>query len=205
MLVSALQAYLLGSIPFGYLLYRFRLGGDVRAIGSGNIGATNVLRGAGWLAGAATLVLDAAKGFSAVTFAGLLTAHAPEWVSLAALLAIFGHVFPVFLRFHGGKGVATGLGAFLAIAPRPVLWAVAVFVMVVAVWRYVSLASILAVAALPFILLAFGASPYVLAAAALGAALIVPRHRDNIKRLLAGTESRIGAKPELSDHSAGSP
>jgi acyl phosphate:glycerol-3-phosphate acyltransferase len=190
----ALQAYVLGSIPFGYLLYRIRQGGDVRSTGSGSIGATNVLRGAGTAAGAATLLLDAAKGYVAVMLAGFLTGHAPEWMSLAAVLAILGHIFPVFLKFRGGKGVATGFGAFLAIAPFPVLWVMVIFVIVAAGWRYVSLASMLAVAAFPFVLLAYGgASPYVLAAAFLGAVLIISRHSSNIRRLLVGTEKVLRA------------
>ena len=193
-LLAALQAYSLGSIPFGYFFYRIRQGGDIRAIGSGNIGATNVLRGAGTAAGAATLVLDAAKGYLAVALAALLTGHAPKWTSLAALLAILGHVFPVFLKFRGGKGVATAFGAFLAIAPFAVLCVAALFVVVAVGSRYVSLASIVAAAALPVVLIAYGgASPYVLATTLLGAALIISRHSSNIHRLLLGTESRIKA------------
>ena len=190
----ASQAYLLGSIPFGYLLYRMRQGGDIRATGSGNIGATNVLRGAGMAAGAATLVLDAAKGYLAVALTAAFVGKAPEWTSLAAVFAIVGHIFPLFLKFRGGKGVATGLGVFLAIAPFPVLVVLAVFAIVAAGWRVVSLASILATAAFPFVTLAFGASPYVFAAALLGAALIIARHSSNIQRLLVGTEKPITDK-----------
>ena len=192
LLLAVLQAYLLGSIPFGYFFYRIRQGGDIRAIGSGNIGATNVLRGAGTAAGAATLVLDGAKGYLAVSLAAYLTGHAPEWTSLAALLAILGHIFPVFLNFRGGKGVATAFGAFLAIAPFAALCVAALFVVVAAGSRYISLASILAAAALPVVLIAYGGeSPYVLAAALLGAALITSRHSSNIHRLLVGTENRL--------------
>src|ERR1051326_2441788 len=110
------EAYLLGSIPFGYLLYRLQQGGDVRDTGSGNIGATNVLRSAGMAAGFSTLVLDAAKGYLAVALAALITGTDRRLMSLAAVAAVMGHIFPAFLKFRGGKGVATGLGAFLALA-----------------------------------------------------------------------------------------
>ena len=185
------EAYLLGSIPFGYLLYRLRRGGDVRSIGSGNIGATNVLRGAGLAAGAATLVLDGVKGYVAVAFAGTLTDHNPKWIGVAAVVAILGHMFPVYLKFRGGKGVATSLGAFLAIAPLAVLCVVGIFTIVAALTRYVSLASILAAGTFPLVLyLAGGASVYTVAAAVTGAVLIIFRHRSNIQRLLAGEERR---------------
>jgi glycerol-3-phosphate acyltransferase PlsY len=188
-LLVTLESYLLGSIPFGYLLYRMHEGGDVRSTGSGNIGATNVLRGAGLAAGTATLVLDAGKGYLAVFIAGLLTGHAPEWISLAAVLVIVGHIFPVFLKFRGGKGVATGFGAFLALAPLPALGVVIIFLIVISAWHYVSLASIVAAAVFPFSVLAVGGeSPYVMAAAFAGAVLIISRHSSNIHRLLVGTE-----------------
>ena len=190
-LLGILQAYLLGSIPFGYLLYKRRQGGDIRAVGSGNIGATNVLRGAGIAAGAATLLLDAAKGYLAVALAGAITGGAPEWVSLAALLAVAGHVFPVFLKFRGGKGVATCFGAFLALSPMAVLWVLGIFAIVAAGSRYVSLASMAAVPALPVVLYLQGASAYMLAASAACAILIVSRHSGNIHRLLSGQERRM--------------
>lgn len=187
------EAYLLGSIPFGYFFYRLRQGGDVRSIGSGNIGATNVLRGAGLAAGAATLVLDTVKGVLAVTLAGALSEHDPKWMSVAAVVAILGHMFPVFLKLRGGKGVATSCGAFLLLAPVPVLCAAGIFAVVAALTRYVSLASMLAVAAFPLLLyLAGGASHYTLAAAVLSAILIVFRHRSNIHRLMAGDERQMG-------------
>src|SRR5579885_2888102 len=150
--IVILEAYLLGSIPFGYLLYRLTEGGDVRATGSGNIGATNVLRSAGLAAGCATLVLDAGKGFLAVVLAGALTGGTQEWMGMAAVIAVLGHMFPLFLKFRGGKGVATGLGTFLALAPLPVLASVCVFVVVAAIWRYISLGSIIAVSVIPLIL-----------------------------------------------------
>ncbi len=192
MIVAAAAAYLLGSVPFGYLLYRLRQGGDIRNTGSGNIGATNVLRTAGIAAGAATLLLDAAKGYAAVALAGHLAAGSSDAVSLAAFLAILGHVYPVFLRFRGGKGVATGLGAFLAISPASVLICAMLFLITALVWRYVSLASMVAAGAFPVVLLVRGdGSPSDLAAALLSAGLILSRHRSNIQRLRAGTELPI--------------
>jgi glycerol-3-phosphate acyltransferase PlsY len=193
------EAYLLGSIPFGYLLYRLRQGGDVRSIGSGNIGATNVLRGAGFAAGAATLALDGVKGYLAVALAGTLTDRDPKWMSVAAVIAILGHIFPLFLKLRGGKGVATSFGAFLVIAPLPVLYAAGIFAIVVALTRYVSLSSILAVVAFPLLLYsAGGASIYALAAAVISALLIVFRHRSNIQRLMAGEERQFGRSREVS-------
>jgi len=191
-MLAALAAYLLGSVPFGYVLYRLRRGEDIRATGSGNIGATNVFRAAGFLSAAATLLLDAAKGYLAVWLAAQLTAHSSLAMSLAAILVIAGHCFPVFLKLRGGKGVATGLGAFLAISPTAVLICAVLFVIVGAVWRYVSLASMAAVAAFPLVLLAQGSRPLPLVIAAFAAAgLILARHRANMQRLRAGTETPL--------------
>ena len=193
-------AYLLGSIPFGYLIVRLRGGGDVRETGSGGTGATNVTRRAGRAAGLLTLALDAAKGAAAVALARYLLAEdfgVNWWVVAAALAAVVGHVFPVWLRFRGGKGVATGLGVFLSLAPLAVLCALPVFVLVVWVTRYVSLGSMTAAALLPlFVWLTGGRAPDgegprpVLLAAAAGAALIIFMHRANIGRLLRGTENK---------------
>jgi glycerol-3-phosphate acyltransferase PlsY len=192
-LLSGLVGYILGSIPFGYLIYRWRQGKDIRNTGSGNIGATNVLRSAGPGAAAATLLLDAGKGWAAVTIASAISGGSPAAIGLGAFAVIAGHCFPLFLRFRGGKGVATGLGAFLAISPSAILICAAIFVLVAAIWRYTSLASMTAAAAFPFILLARGsASPPLLAAGFAGGALIIERHRANIHRLRTGTESRIG-------------
>jgi acyl phosphate:glycerol-3-phosphate acyltransferase len=197
-LLSALivaVSYLLGSIPFGYILVRIFRGEDVRLIGSGNIGATNVSRKSPAL-GIATLLLDALKGSAAVWVA---YAIAPTYIfmSIAALCAVLGHMFPVWLKFRGGKGVATGLGAFVFIAPKPVLISAVIFIVVVAVFRYVSLGSILAVAAFPLLVYqmhAYWGPPVALGFMAAASLLIVARHHENIRRLLAGTESRVGAK-----------
>ncbi|MET0621699.1 MAG: glycerol-3-phosphate 1-O-acyltransferase PlsY [Pyrinomonadaceae bacterium] len=191
-------AYLLGSIPFGYLLVRLRGGGDVRRTGSGGTGATNVSRSAGKRVGVLTLLLDALKGMGAVLVArSLLGAGAEWWVCAAGVAAVLGHVFPVWLRFRGGKGVATGLGVFLVLAPLATMCALVVFVVVVGLWRYVSLGSMTAAAVLPLAVWALSAlgisdraAAPVLAVAVTGAALIVFMHRANIGRLLRGEESR---------------
>ncbi|HWP85066.1 MAG TPA: glycerol-3-phosphate 1-O-acyltransferase PlsY [Terriglobia bacterium] len=199
LLWAGAAGYLLGSIPFGYLLYRARGGGDIRRTGSGNIGATNVLRAAGWLPAAATLVLDAGKGYAAVWLAACGSANAPDAVAAAILAVMAGHCFPLFLRFRGGKGVATGFGAFLGIAPAAALTASIVFALVAAVTGYVSLASILAAAAFPVLLLGMGSAPPVLLAAFSAAGLIVLRHRENIRRLRQGTELRLFGKKKPPD------
>ncbi|MBI3895224.1 MAG: glycerol-3-phosphate 1-O-acyltransferase PlsY [Acidobacteria bacterium] len=193
--VVASLAYLLGSIPFGYLVYRLRHGGDIRTTGSGNIGATNVLRTTGITAGVATFVLDSAKGYLAVWLSATLIGNAPVWISLAAVAVILGHILPVFLKFRGGKGVATSFGAFLAISASSVLIVLVIFLIVVTIWHYVSLASIVAAAAFPLAMLMVGGlSTYEVGAGFLGAALVIIRHRSNIYRLLKGTENRINAK-----------
>jgi glycerol-3-phosphate acyltransferase PlsY len=194
--LGVLLAYLLGSIPFGYLLVHARSGKDIRAMGSGNIGATNVARTSGWSIGVATLVLDAAKGFFSLWLMGRLSSHSIRFMMLAALAAIAGHVFPVWLRFSGGKGVATAAGAFLAISWPAVVAAVVVFFIVALFWRYVSLASVSAAASLPllvYILYAPGHAPPVAVSAGtlLAAALIILKHKENIHRLMAGTEPRF--------------
>lgn len=201
LLLIAAASYLLGSIPFGYLLVRLFRGEDVRKSGSGNIGATNVSRRSPVL-GVVTLILDALKGSAAVlvaialcrAFGGPLPYRA---MSLAALLAVVGHMFPVWLKFRGGKGVATGLGSFAVIAPKAVLIAAAVFLVLVAVFRYVSLGSIVAVAIYPSLAWRsreFGSDWLALALMGVASLLIVIKHYGNMIRLLAGTESRLGAK-----------
>jgi acyl phosphate:glycerol-3-phosphate acyltransferase len=203
-LIIVAFSYLLGSIPFGYLLVRIFRGEDVRQSGSGNIGATNVSRKSPVM-GVVTLVLDALKGTASVALAYHLAggmwgiAKPYPAMAMAALFAVLGHVFPVWLKFRGGKGVATGLGAFIVIAPRAVLVAVGIFILVVAIFRYVSLGSIIAVASFPILILPgavhrSGGGRGALVFIALTSLLIIVRHHQNIRRLLAGTESRVGAK-----------
>jgi glycerol-3-phosphate acyltransferase PlsY len=217
--IVAIVSYLLGSIPFGYLLVRIFRGQDVRQTGSGNIGATNVARTGSKGLAIATLLLDALKGYGAVAFgfwmAGRVTfglqgstdAPSPfdpgnpwhmlmafEMAALAALFAILGHMFPIWLRFKGGKGVATALGAFTALAPLAVLVSLALFVVAVAITRYVSLGSILSAVVLPIAV--WWLNPFVRTTATMAlivasCLLIIIRHKDNIRRLLAGTENRF--------------
>jgi acyl phosphate:glycerol-3-phosphate acyltransferase len=193
-------AYLLGSVPFGYLLVRLRGGGDVRETGSGGTGATNVTRRAGRAAGLLTLALDALKGAAAVLLARWLLAEdfgVNWWVAAAALLAVVGHVFPVWLSFRGGKGVATGLGVFLSLAPLAALCVLPLFVAVVWATRYVSLGSITAAAFMPLSVWLSGRDGQaarlapLLAAASAGAALIIYTHRANITRLRRGEENKL--------------
>ena len=188
--------YFLGSIPFGYLLVRATGGGDVRFIGSGNIGATNVARASGWSVGVATLVLDAGKGFLAVWIADHFSGGNIRFMMYAGLAAIFGHMFPIWLKFEGGKGVATALGVFSVICWPALAAAVLLFILVFLFWRYVSLASISAAAALPLLVYLLyaprHAPPTAVSASALVAAvMVIIKHRDNIERLLAGTEPRF--------------
>jgi acyl phosphate:glycerol-3-phosphate acyltransferase len=196
-LLVVVSAYLLGAIPFGYLLVRWKTGGDVRASGSGNIGATNVLRTTGKTAGIATLLLDIGKGYLAVWLAGRLTGHDPLWMSVAALTVMAGHAYPVFLKFKGGKAVASFVGAFLCLTPGALAVEVIVFVGVVAWTRHISMGSIVGAATFPLAVWLILKSPLpVVAAAAVGGAFIIYKHRSNIVRLRAGTESvfRFGSK-----------
>ena len=191
-----LLGYFLGSIPFGYLLVRATGGGDIRKVGSGNIGATNVARTSGWSVGVATLVLDAAKGFLAVWLTEHFSGGNIRFMMYAGLAAILGHVFPVWLKFAGGKGVATALGVFLAICWPAIAAAALLFILVVLFWRYVSLASISAAAALPlFVYLLYAprhAPPTAVSVSTLVAAvMVITKHRDNIERLVRGTEPRF--------------
>ena len=196
------MSYLLGSIPFGYLLVRLFRGEDVRQSGSGNTGATNVSRKSPVL-GALTLLLDALKGSAAVMLAHRLSEEAAgggkpyQAMAVAALCAVLGHMFPVWLKFRGGKGVATGLGSFIVFAPKAVLVAAAIFFAVVIISRYVSLGSMAAVASFPLLayaMRAYGNAPITLALMAATSLLIVAKHHENIRRLLAHTESRLGAQ-----------
>lgn len=202
--IAAAIAYFLGSIPFGYLLVLAFHRQDIRETGSGNIGATNVIRsGSRWL-GIFTLLLDLGKGLLAVEIGWQLASggKAIDTASLAALFAVVGHVFPVWLRGKGGKGVATSLGVFLALAPFPALAALGAFIVVVATTRYVSLASIVGAASFPiwvwimvrFAGLKYGSGPVFIAAIVLIPAIILIKHVKNIQRLLRGTEFRFGRK-----------
>ena len=189
-LLAIVIAYLLGGIPFGFLLVKLTRGTDVREAGSGNIGATNVLRTTGPAAGVATLALDIAKGFAAVWLAAKLTDDAPEWTSLAALAVMAGHAFPVFLKFQGGKAVATFIGAFAYLTPLPLAAVLLLFVVTVAVTRYISAASILAAATFPFgVWMILHPPVQVTIAAFIAGAFIVYRHKSNWSRLRAGTEN----------------
>jgi glycerol-3-phosphate acyltransferase PlsY len=191
-----LLAYLLGSIPFGYAIVKLRRGRDVRAAGSGNIGAANVTRVAGAGAGLLTLLLDVAKGYFAVWYAGRLTGGNIRWMMAAALLAVLGHLFPVWLGFHGGRGVATGVGVILPICAEAVLTAFVIWLLVVAFWRYISLGSIVASAAMPLLLYLLYAPPHappnvVSLSAVTISVLIIWKHVPNIGRLIDGTENRF--------------
>jgi glycerol-3-phosphate acyltransferase PlsY len=183
-------AYLLGGIPFGYLLVRLTTGRDVRAVGSGNIGATNVLRTTGRAAGIATLLLDIAKGYLAVWLEGRLAGGSVEWMSAAAFVVMLGHSYPVFLRFRGGKAVAAFIGGWLCLTPLPLAAVLIVFVVITAWSRHVSLGSVIAAGTFPLAIWIIAHPPaVVLLSAILSAALIVYHHRENLVRVRAGTES----------------
>jgi len=197
-LSMAAIGYLLGSIPFGLILVRLLRGEDVRLSGSGNIGATNVARSGGSALGITTLALDALKGYLAVAIAIVVSRrNGLDFglaAALAALCAILGHVFPVWLKFRGGKGVATAVGAFVGLAPRAVLLVVAIFVIIVLIFRYVSLGSVIASALFPvlaFFLYRGRSSPAGLVVMLAASLLIILKHKANIRRLLDGTENRL--------------
>jgi glycerol-3-phosphate acyltransferase PlsY len=192
-------AYLLGSIPFGLLIVKALGGKDIRSAGSGNIGAANVARNAGWLAGILTLLFDAGKGYLAVWIAGHYTNGSGRWMIAAAVAAVVGHIFPVWLGFKGGKGVATSLGAFLPISASAVGAAGVLWVLIVLFWRYSSLGSIVAATSLPALVYLFYAPrhappTYMLAGTVVVSLLVVVKHQANIRRLIAGTESRLGSR-----------
>jgi len=198
-LVAGALGYLLGSIPFGYLLVSIVTGEDVRASGSGNIGATNVARKSPVL-GVATLVLDAAKGLVSVFVVWLAFSgpHRHLIMATAALFAVLGHLFPVWLRFRGGKGVATSFGAFALLTPKTILCLVGLFLLLAVAFRYVSLGSIAVAAAYPVLAWALHEyhEPGEIVIIAVVSALVIWRHGQNIGRLAAGTESKIGEKVE---------
>jgi glycerol-3-phosphate acyltransferase PlsY len=190
-------AYLLGAIPFGYLLVKLKTGADVRTAGSGNIGATNVLRTTGRAAGIATLLLDIAKGYLAVWIAARLTEQDPLWMAAAALAVMAGHAYPVFLKFKGGKAVASFVGAFLYITPVALAATLVVFVAAVAWTRYISMGSIVAAATFPLAAWLLQKPPLaVILASTLAGAFIIYKHSNNVQRLREGSEHafRFGAR-----------
>jgi glycerol-3-phosphate acyltransferase PlsY len=193
-LLAVAIAYVLGAIPFGYLVVKLSTGKDVRASGSGNIGATNVMRTTGKAPAAITLLLDIAKGFAAVWIAAALTestpASAPLWTSLAALAVMAGHAYPVFLRFQGGKAVASFIGAFLYLTPAPMLTALLLFVLVVAGTRYISAGSVIAAGTFPLgVWLILHPPVEVLLASVIAGVFIVVRHKANLERIHHGNEN----------------
>ncbi len=192
--ILVVVGYLLGSMSFAVFLVRLATGRDIRAEGSGNAGATNVLRFHGKGLGLLVAALDIAKGAAAVLLVRLVTLD-PRYAAAAGFAAILGHVFPLFYGFRGGKGVATAVGVFLVLAPLAALTCVTVWVLIVVLTRYVSLASVVAMVLMPPVAggLFHASSPIVLAAAGT-AALVVLKHRDNLKRLSAGTERKLGQK-----------
>jgi glycerol-3-phosphate acyltransferase PlsY len=195
-LISIPLAYLLGSIPFGYLLVKIFLNQDIRSTGSGNIGATNVARSGAKGLGIATLLLDMLKAYLAVRIAQQLSPGNYDLAVVAAVAAILGHVFPIWLGFRGGKGVASALGVFLALTPISAACTFGVFLVIVLITRYVSLASIIGSATFPLFAFYFVPfrTPIVIAGLLFIPLLIIVKHHQNIRRLLSGTESRFGAK-----------
>jgi glycerol-3-phosphate acyltransferase PlsY len=205
----AVAAYLFGSIPTGYLLVRLFRHQDIRTFGSGNIGATNVLRSGGKGLGAATFFIDILKGSAAVWLGALAAAHlmpftAPRNIeALAALCAVLGHMFPIWLRFRGGKGVATGFGVFLVSAPWGAIAAITVFFIVLLITRYVSLASIIGAASFPFFAWALvhgDRPPFFIAVQFAVSFLIIAKHHQNIRRLFSGQEARFGPPSRKTGH-----
>ncbi len=184
-----LIGYFLGAIPFGYILVKLTTGTDIRSTGSGNIGATNAFRKSPWV-GILTFLLDGGKGYAAVVMAGLLVDDV-GWKAAAALASIMGHVFTVFLRFKGGRGVAVGFGAFLALTPAAAGTTMVVFLLTAVLTRYVSLASILATAAYPLWVYLYRYHTIAFEAAVIGSAVIIVKHHENIRRLLSGKERKI--------------
>jgi glycerol-3-phosphate acyltransferase PlsY len=190
---AVLAAYALGSVPFALILARRWGTGDLRDVGSGNLGAANVLRASGVRAGVSVFLLDVAKGAGSVLLAQRLTDMGPA-PAAAGLAAIVGHIYPIWLRFRGGKGVATACGVFSVLMPGPVPVALGLFTATVWLTRYISLGSVVACLALPPIAFAAGAPTSALTAALCAATLIVFRHRSNLMRVREGTEPRIGAR-----------
>jgi glycerol-3-phosphate acyltransferase PlsY len=204
-LLTLATAYLLGSVPVGYLLFRFVRKQDIRELGSGNIGATNVLRSGAKGLGFLTLALDALKGFTAVFLADALARHAnvpPVYGAhtdcgiAASVVVVLANIFPVWLGFKGGKGIATALGVFLALVPLTALTSLAMFIGIVAVTRYVSLGSIMAAVSIPIftVLIYHPHPPSLILGESVISVVTIVKHHANIRRLLTGTESRMGSK-----------
>lgn len=196
-LLALLAAYLIGGIPFGYLIVKLRTGRDVRGMGSGNIGATNVLRTTGRAWGVLTLLLDLSKGWAACALMQAAAGGSREWTAVAGVAVVLGHAFPVFLKFQGGKAVASFVGAALHVAPWALASVAAVFVIAVAATRFISLGSILGAALFPFaVWLLYHPGPVVMTCVTFCGLFIIWRHRSNIERLRAGTENvfRFGGR-----------
>jgi glycerol-3-phosphate acyltransferase PlsY len=189
--LTFLLAYLIGAIPFGFMLYWLCRRKDIREVGSGNIGATNVTRSLGLFGGLLILLIDIFKGLAAVYLAMRLLPDV-RWAGFAGLAAIMGHMFPVYLGFRGGKGVATWIGSFILLAPTAMLISLIAFLAAVLTTRFISLGSLTAAACLPLILICTGSPVYLWIPAAVAAALIIFRHRDNIKKILTRTENKFG-------------
>jgi glycerol-3-phosphate acyltransferase PlsY len=197
---TIILAYLLGSIPFGYLIVRWQKGVDVRATGSGSIGATNVMRNLGPAGFLATFGLDCGKGVAAVLLGMRWTENDPSWVGAAAVAAILGHCFPFWLKFRGGKGVATAIGAYILLTPAAVGAWLAIFAVMVVLWRYVSLGSITASALFPALVYFLNQPPgAIVLSSVASAAIVIGKHHSNIRRLLKGMENKIGRRAAASD------
>ncbi len=192
-ILFVLLSYLLGSFPSGYLLFRFKNKGDIRDFGSQSIGATNVLRTSGWKLAIPVAVLDIFKGFFPV-FLGLKLFEDSRWALVFGFCAIVGHCYPIFLRFKGGKGVATAAGVYAVIGPIPLLLMIAVFVLVISITRYVSLGSILGVLSFPLFSYFFQGEAELLFLGVVVFLLITFRHRENVQRLIKGNERKLGER-----------
>lgn len=198
LIVSTALAYLIGGLPFGYWFVRATLGRDIRTMGSGNIGATNVHRTAGRKAGFIVLLLDMFKGFLAVWVAAMITRGDPRGLALALVAVMLGHCYPIFLGFRGGKAVACFVGAFIYIAPLSLLVIALAFALVVAVTKYVSLASIVSAVFSPLVFWLVSRPPLpLLLASIFASALVIYRHKSNIARLRAGTEHVFSSKGKV--------
>ncbi|MBI4596155.1 MAG: glycerol-3-phosphate 1-O-acyltransferase PlsY [Candidatus Tectomicrobia bacterium] len=192
--IAIIIGYLLGSIPTGIIVTKWMRGVDIRNFGSGSTGATNVLRTTGKKAAALVFSVDIIKGVLSIWIARDYLSVSPWWTGLAGLLAVIGHNFPIFSQFRGGKGVATALGIFTALFPISTLIGLIIWIICIAIWRYVSLGSIISAALIPALsLISTKPGPYLLFTCLISL-LIIYRHKDNIKRLLKGQESKLGEK-----------